>query len=225
MQPVEIPWTVFFDCGNSGKAICSLLVSVSLGQDRIRCFIAIPVDAGVLGIVRQLQSSLDDRLSSEIVQWTRPEQIHLTLKFFGNIPVSSVEDLSTALPQACQGVGPFNLRLANLGCFPNSRSPRILWIGLAGNLGALMELQSCVAQQMKAFSAHEDNHPFHPHLSIGRVKRAHQEMAGVIGKVIAEAGNPEPAEWTVGQVELIRSVLGSHGSTYSNLAVVSLAHR
>jgi 2'-5' RNA ligase len=216
---------VFFDCGNWGKEICSLLMSVSQGQERIRCFIAIPVDAGVLGIVQQLQCSLDDRLASDIVQWTRPAQIHLTLKFLGNVLASSVEDLITALRQACQGVGPFKLRLDTLGCFPSSRAPRIVWTGLAGDLGVLLELQGRIAQRMAAFSAHDDSHAFHPHLSIGRVKRAHQEMAGVIGKVIAEAGNPEPAEWTVGQVELVRSVLGSQGSTYSNLVVVSLAHR
>jgi RNA 2',3'-cyclic 3'-phosphodiesterase len=199
-------------------------MSVPQGQDRVRCFIAIPVDAGVLGIVRQLQSSLDARIASDIVQWTRPEQIHLTLKFLGNVPASSVEDLITALQQACQGVGPFELRLATLGCFPNNRSPRIVWAGLAGDLGALMELQDRVSQRTAAFSAREDNHAFHPHLSLGRVKRAHQEMAGVIGKAVAEAGNPAPAKWTVGGVNLIRSVLGSQGSTYNNLAVVSLAH-
>jgi RNA 2',3'-cyclic 3'-phosphodiesterase len=202
-----------------------LLMSVSQGQERIRCFIAIPVDPGVLGIVQQLQCSLDDRLASHIVQWTRPAQIHLTLKFLGNVLAASVEDLITALRQACQGVEPFKLRLDTLGCFPNTRAPRIVWTGLAGDLGALMELQGRIAQRMTAFSAHDDSHVFHPHLSIGRVKRAHQEMAGLLGKVIDEAGNPEPAEWTVGQVELVRSVLGSQGSTYSNLAVVSLAHR
>src|SRR5882672_8073474 len=131
----------FFDCGTGGKAICSLLMSVSQGQDKIRCFIALPVDAGVLGIVRHLQCTLGDRLASDIVKWTRPEQIHLTLKFLGNVPVSSMEDLMAALQQACQGVGPFNLRLATLGCFPNPRFPRIVWVGLAGDLGALMELQ------------------------------------------------------------------------------------
>jgi 2'-5' RNA ligase len=127
--------------------------------------------------------------------------------------------------QSCEGVGPFNLRLATLGCFPNSRAPRIVWAGLAGDLGALMELQGRIAQRMAAFSAHEDKHTFHPHLSIGRVKRTGHEMAGFLGKVIVEAGNPEQAEWTVGQVDLIHSVLGSQGSTYSNLAVVSLAQR
>jgi len=200
-------------------------MSVSQGQERIRCFIAIPVDAAVLGIVREVQCSFDDRLASDIVQWTRPAQIHLTLKFLGNVLASSVEDLITALRQACQGVGPFKLRLDTLGCFPNARAPRIVWAGLAGDLGTLMELQGRIAQRMTTFSAHDDSHAFHPHLSIGRVKRAHQEMAGLLGKMIAEAGNPEPAEWTVGQVELIRSVLGSQGSTYINLAVVSLAHR
>src|SRR5690348_1541389 len=110
----------FFDCGSWGKAICSFVMSVSLGQDRIRCFIAIPVDAGVLRIVRQLQGSLDDRLAADIVQWTRPKQIHLTLKFLGNVPVSPFEDLLSALQQSCQGVGPFKLRLATLGCFPKA---------------------------------------------------------------------------------------------------------
>ena len=104
---------------------------------------------------------------------------------------------------------------------PPGRPPEVS----SARLGTLMELQGRIAQRMTTFSAHDDSHAFHPHLSIGRVKRAHQEMAGLLGKVIAEAGNPEPAEWTVGQVELIRSVLGSQGSTYSNLAVVSLAHR
>jgi 2'-5' RNA ligase len=215
----------FFNCAIGGKTICSWLMSVSQSQDRIRCFIAIPVDPGVLEIVRQLQSSLDALPAGALVRWTRPEQVHLTLKFLGDVPVSSVEELISAVQQACEGVGPFNLRLANLGCFPNSRFPRIVWVGLAGDLGTLMKLQDRVSQRMAAFGAHEDNHPFHPHLSLGRVKRADREMASLLGKGIAEAENPEPVEWTVGQVELIRSVLGSHGSTYSNLTVVLLAAR
>jgi 2'-5' RNA ligase len=129
--------------------------------------------------------------------WARPEQIHLTLKFLGNVLVSCVENLITALQQACQGAGPFNLRLAKLGCFPNARSPRIVWVGLAGDLGALMELQGCVVQRMAAFSAHEDSQAFHPHLTIGRSNERVKKWPAS-RKVIAEAGNPEPAEWTVG---------------------------
>src|SRR5229473_1808380 len=96
----------------------------------IRAFIAINLPPTARARLAQLQRELQLTFVAGAVRWVRPEQIHLTLKFLGDVPEESLSDLETALRRACQASVPLELRADGLGCFPHPQNARVLWIGL-----------------------------------------------------------------------------------------------
>ena len=102
-----------------------------------RLFIALELPPNVLKAVAQAQTDLKRFIPSQAARWVRPESVHLTLKFLGDAPVGQVEDLKIALVEATAGHSGFELGIQGLGCFPNARRPRVLWLGITGDLKQL----------------------------------------------------------------------------------------
>ena len=96
----------------------------------VRAFIAIKLSSEVLDQVGRLQDRVRQDLPPGLVRWVRPEGIHLTLKFLGDVEQSRLSDIERALCGACTLHVPFGLRFGDLGCFPNSRRPRVVWVGI-----------------------------------------------------------------------------------------------
>ena len=118
----------------------------------------------------QFEHELAASFVAGAARWVRPEQIHLTLTFLGDVPEESLSDLETALRRACQSSAPLELRADGLGCFPHPRNARVLWIGLLGDLDRLEKLHARVVEQTRNWSAPDPARPFQPHLTIARVK-------------------------------------------------------
>src|SRR5690348_13546190 len=107
----------------------------------MRAFVAIPLPASLKGRVAAIQQRLDSRLGDHtLVRWTGPEQLHLTLRFYGDVPEAEIDELRAALRQATAGVRRFELSLTGLGGFPSLRRPSVLWLGLEGELETLRKL-------------------------------------------------------------------------------------
>ena len=191
-------------------------------QEKHRTFVAIPVDLRVQEALQRFQLALDSQLTTAALQWTPPRQIHLTMTFLGNVQTSSLDLVGSALEKSCQGVRPFKLRVAGLGCFPDFRKVRIIWVGLAGGIEPLCELQRHIAQRTNLLSEHREVRPFHPHLTIGRLKKAYSGRTNVLGEMIQEVKIPELGEWTVNEVDLMKSELTPGGSVYTSLRKISL---
>jgi RNA 2',3'-cyclic 3'-phosphodiesterase len=191
-------------------------------KEKHRTFVAIPVDLRVREALQRFQRALDNQLTTAALQWTPPQQIHLTMTFLGNVQTSSLDRLESALQESCRGVGPFKLRVEGLGCFPDFRTIRIIWVGLAGEIEALREVQRRVAESTTLFSDHREVRPFHPHLTIGRVKKTHLHRTNLLGKLIREIKMPELGEWTVNEIDLMKSELAPGGSVYTCLSKIPL---
>ncbi len=105
-------------------------------METLRTFIAIELDDALKAALRHAQEGLSGRIAARTVRWVHVEGIHLTLKFLGDTPVASVEGVKAAFARAAEEVGPFRLAAKGLGCFPNMRQPRVVWVGVEEPLGA-----------------------------------------------------------------------------------------
>lgn len=187
----------------------------------IRTFIAINLPAEVRQRLGQFQEQLRQAAPGQGVRWTGPDQIHLTLRFLGNVPEPELPRLSQALTQACQSAGPFELEAQGAGAFPDLNRPRILWVGLVGAVAALAQLQAAVLEATRGWGELEDR-PFHPHLTLGRVKTPEPRLLARLGAALQRASSLSFGQWQVHRVELMRSDLSPAGPRYTVLAEASL---
>ena len=154
----------------------------------------------------------------------RPEGIHLTLKFLGGIAPPMVEKVTQALEEACRGVKPFDLVLSHTGAFPNAERPRVLWVGLSGDLGSLAELQTRVESRMQRLGFPAETRRFSPHVTLGRVRdNTRTPERRRIGEAFDRIEVEDVPSWRVETVNLMQSTLMPTGAVYTALAKTPLA--
>jgi len=192
--------------------------------ENIRSFIAIALDQPAVAALRQLQDALGRKPGTRAARWTAPVSIHLTLKFLGDVPADDIPVIAEALQECCSQHGPFRLILSGLGCFPDTRQPRIVWVGLQGETAALLTLQRDIEQVMGQLGYPPERRPFSPHLTIARVHQsAKRSELEALGQVVERAAVGELAALKVEVVRLIRSDLRPEGPIYTDLATLPLA--
>jgi len=150
------------------------------------------------------------------ISWARPAGIHLTLKFFGNISEGDIPRISAAVEPVTARFAPLNLEARRLGLFPDSRRPRVLWLGLSGDLDALKALQEEVDRELTLFGFHREDRPFRAHLTLARIKSA-RGLSG-LDRVMNKAEAFEAGRFQSDGLTLFRSRLTPRGAVYSKLA-------
>ena len=130
----------------------------------IRAFIAIELPAD---IKKDLSKILDNLKPGreKIVKWINPNSIHLTLKFLGNIPETKIVDITQSITQASALTYQFELELQGLGAFPNIRSPRVVWVGVSGDIPSVVSLQRKVDQSLVPLGFSPEKREFSPHMT------------------------------------------------------------
>jgi 2'-5' RNA ligase len=135
----------------------------------MRCFVAIdfpaPLNRSVDDVVRRLKPLSRD------VRWVTPGNLHLTLKFLGEVPETTIPAIASALKAVAESAEPFTLTVAGAGSFPNERRPNVLWAGIT-TPSLLLSLQSGVEDAMADLGFSKEQRCFTPHLTMGRVKGA-----------------------------------------------------
>ncbi|HKQ39448.1 MAG TPA: RNA 2',3'-cyclic phosphodiesterase [Verrucomicrobiae bacterium] len=174
-------------------------------NDSVRAFISVPVAAKVVLNIVDCQKELA-RGAGETVRWTPEEQIHLTLQFLGNIAAAEVQQLQTRLAPLARVL---RLRAQGIGAFPSIRRPRVIWVGLAGQIDELKQLQAAVDKA----TGHSEERDFHPHLTIGRVREGRQPKLAFDPWKDQHFG-----EWEVRELLLMQSKLSPKGAAHSVLA-------
>ncbi len=192
-------------------------------METIRAFVAIPLPPSLLDRLSILQRQLEKQVPPQSVRWVRGEGIHLTLKFLGDTPVEKLPFIKRALAAEAQHVPPFSFTAAGLGCFPRSRRPRVIWVGVEEPLGRLATLQSGIEEAMSGLGFKPEHRKFHPHLTLGRVQqRVSRRDRERIGEVITAAPVEVLAEVPADRFALIRSVLKPSGAEYTTLEEFTL---
>ena len=134
----------------------------------LRSFIAIKLPDEVQQAIARSTAGLQQALPKPLVRWVPPENMHLTLKFFGDVSPANLEQLAEALKAEAAAHPAFSISVGGLGAFPNPRRARILWIGLEAPAG-LPALQHALESAAARLGYAPEDRPFSPHLTIGRV--------------------------------------------------------
>jgi len=188
-----------------------------------RTFVAIELDEELREALGRLQGLLRQKVASGCLRWVRPEGIHLTLKFLGDTSPAQVEQVKDALALAAAGVPPFEFTVGGVGCFPNTRRPRVVWVGVHEPTGALKRLRDAVEAQVAPLGFPTESRPFSPHLTLGRVhRRASKSEVQELGAVIAASAVGNIDEMHVGEVCYIKSDLQPGGAVYTTLSCAEL---
>ena len=182
----------------------------------VRTFIAIELPQEVRAYLEDRQEDLA-RAGGD-VKWVRPDDIHLTLVFLGNVPVEEIAAVAAAVGGAAAGMEPIRLRAGGAGCFPLHGRPRVGWIGIEEPTGVLARLQAAVAEATARFAEKPERREYKAHLTIGRVRggRGAEELS----EAVAALADAEGPEFEAAEVVIFESVLAREGPTYMPLARV-----
>ncbi|GAB4157623.1 MAG: hypothetical protein Fur0021_26720 [Candidatus Promineifilaceae bacterium] len=136
----------------------------------MRAFIAITLPDGVRRRLGELSQALAALTPPRAVRWVSPDLLHLTVRFLGDTDVAKLPAIYAALDVLAAASPAFTLKLDQLGCFPNPRRPRVIWVGLQDEAGQAAALQQAVDQALIPLGWQPEGKPFQLHLTLGRVK-------------------------------------------------------
>jgi 2'-5' RNA ligase len=192
----------------------------------VRSFIAIELSEESRTELARLQSRLKEASPPKAIRWTDPKNVHLTLHFLGDLAEDQLENVSRTVSDAAAPHTPFSLSLSSLGCFPNLRRARIVWVGITGDTDRLVALQSDLGDRLKKGIGFEpESRTYSPHLTIGRVKKGLtqnplRELGQILEQQIPRVGRL--ATLPVDYIHFIRSDLKPDGPVYTSLAKAPL---
>jgi 2'-5' RNA ligase len=183
----------------------------------IRAFIAVDLDDPVIEKVCNVVEILKSRITE--IRWLRKENLHLTLKFLGNIAESQVEPITAALRHPLGLFSPCTISAKGLGVFPDFRRPKILWVGLTGD--QLVQLAAEIESALMPNGFTPENRAFTPHLTIGRWREGSRPTKN-LRQEIDSLNDFEFGACAVRQIVLFQSVLKPEGASYSELRTIQL---
>ena len=190
--------------------------------ERLRLFIAVRLPDEVKRRIEHAQRQLRGAVGETAVRWTPPEQLHLTLRFMGNVDAAKLEDLQARLVQSCATTGPLRLQARGIGFFPVRGLPRVVWVGIEDPEGKLPVLVSALERSTAAFSSEPAGKKFTGHITLGRVRTIGQGQARLLATEAATLGRGELGEWVAKEIDLMRSELSSTGAQHTRVATFPL---
>ncbi|MDQ1640258.1 MAG: 2,3-cyclic 3-phosphodiesterase [Pyrinomonadaceae bacterium] len=185
-----------------------------------RVFCAIELPSLVLEKISEQITRLRAAAPHSPASWSRPENVHLTLKFLGEIAPGRVGDLSQAAAAAVAGFAPFEILIKDTGSFPKHGTPRVFWIGIDDYSGKLARLQAKLDEECLRVGFAKDARPFNPHLTIARGRKP--QGARALAAAHKEMGFAS-TEVSVKELTVIRSELSSNGSNYTTISQHALS--
>lgn len=192
-------------------------------SDTLRLFVALELPPDVLRALVAVQRDLRTQFPGRAARWVRPEGIHLTLKFLGDVPSDQVADLGSALRAAAEGRAPFDLQAGGVGVYPNPKRARVVWAGVSGDLDALRNLKTAVEEHIAPLGYPTETRRFSPHLTLARAsRRATNAEKEALGALVESSDVGHLASWKAESVYLIRSQLKPGGAIYTPLAEAGL---
>ena len=191
-------------------------------RESLRLFVALELPAHFKEALEDIIGQVKGRgLPTE--RWGALEGIHLTLKFLGNVPSERFQEIVSGLEAALLDATPFTLALDRPGAFPNLRTPRVLWVGTSGELGALLALQQRVEACLEPLGFPREERRFSPHLTLARLgDRTSPAEHRLGGEALPAAMLPRTGPMMVEGVSLMKSTLLPSGAVHQRLAFFPL---
>ena len=180
-----------------------------------RVFCAIEIPENIRQRISQHAQHLHEALPDVQASWTKPDNIHLTLKFFGNISQQQALKASEAAARAVDGLGSFTIQVEGAGSFPPRGPAKVLWMGISDPTGKLVQLQQKFESECEQEGFPKEARAFHPHLTVARLRTTRGARAlAEQHKQLGFAGGMV----SVSSLILFRSELSSKGSTYTKIS-------
>jgi RNA 2',3'-cyclic 3'-phosphodiesterase len=182
-------------------------------DELIRTFIAVQFPDNIRDAILKLQ----DRLKAGVkgVKWVAPENIHLTLRFLGDLCPDDIFHVSEAVSASVKDMPVFGVSAKGIGAFPSLSRPRVLWIGLGGDVKSLRELALRISENLEVMGIEKEKRDFTGHLTIGRVKE--KVNPAQLVKFIKDVRDIETEFFHVDRVSIFKSQLTPSGSIYSRI--------
>lgn len=181
----------------------------------IRAFIALNLNKDVKEKISLLREKFKGMKGLKLVE---THNLHITMKFLGDIKTSQKPQIVEALKKACSGTGKLNVVTTRIGAFPNKNYPKVLWLGIEHNPG-IVKLHDNIENSLEALGFKRDKRKFHPHITLARNKNIRNK-----GKICREIENTKEyyINTTIEKVSLMKSVLKPTGPVYSIIEDIEL---
>ncbi len=196
-------------------------------MDSQRLFIAINAPSALLAALTTTQRRLQRKLAAFPLRWTRPDGIHLTLKFLGDTDPARIPEITDALSRVAAQHAPFELPVGGLGMFPNARRPNVLWVGLTDADHRLQHLAADVDKALARLGWQREKRSFNGHLTLARVKKqaGSRERRKLGEAVTALRGYEKLGALPVQTIHIMRSQLRPDGAIYTEVERVAITGR
>lgn len=195
-------------------------VMLALSGADLRCFLAVPVGEEVRNELARWQRQVRGQLPN--AKWVDPQNYHITIKFYGQLPPEAVDELAAALQKPLTDFSSFRTEISGFGAFPDWLHPRVMWAGVGEGADHLRELAGLVEAVSFGINVPADKRDYRPHLTIARF-RVPARGSDIPPQVMAARAR-HWGLYTTDQVRLMESKLTSNGAVYSPLYTFPLAH-
>lgn len=184
----------------------------------VRAFVAVELSEEV----RENAGRIADQLqqAGQGVKWVAPENMHLTLKFLGNVPEELLPRVSDALTDSTRNFGPIELTVGGVGSFPPKGKPRVIWLGVSGQTKRLTQVAGLIDTALETVGFTPENRPYSAHLTLGRIKGGRKKKGGGDTNwrlILPDYAGVEVGDLTVSEVVLFKSDLTPEGPIYTAL--------
>jgi 2'-5' RNA ligase len=183
-----------------------------------RSFFAVELSKEITAGVRMIQGGLRERMVG--VRWVRPEGIHLTLQFLGEVDPDRIEGIVSKAEKGTEAIGPFTIGIRGCGGFPNTKNPRVIWIGVDDPSGLLKKLQARVEEAMDGLGFAKEGRDYSPHLTLGRLHTG--KGKGTVAQALDDIRESNLGTMEVREICLFRSHLKPTGAEYTKLKTIPL---
>lgn len=186
----------------------------------IRTFIAIEIPDEIKGKIARFQKQV--AADEKSIRWVNVKNIHITLKFIGEIPESLVEKIVISIFEKPPQINTFEIGLKGTGAFPNLRRPRVVWVGITSGNEQLTKLVTYLEAQLTILGIPKENRKFKSHVTIGRIKN-NQKLKNP--EIFDNPDALDAGEFQAQKIVLMKSELKPSGAEYSVLAEQSLNNK
>lgn len=184
----------------------------------LRTFLAIELPESIRKRIGEVQREL--KSSRADVRWVSPQNIHLTLKFFGNIEESEIDPIAQSIEEPVRTTSPIFIMVRGMGAFPGLKNPKVIWVGLHDEGKVLVSLQKRLEGELEKIGFPSEGRPFHPHLTLGRM-RSNQGKDELV-KGMERHREEEFGNFQAERVILFKSDLKPEGPIYTALREIRL---
>lgn len=183
-----------------------------MGRLRIRTFIALALEAPIRRRIGKLQAELSEADSD--IKWTEPNNLHVTMLFLGEVDARELVDVCKAVRGIAQKREAFSLEVAGIGCFPNTRRPRTIWVGIGEGRDEVVRLHHELEDALIKLGAYRrEDREFTPHITLGRTRNG--EVAPALAAILPGQADWNAGRQTVAEIHVMGSELKPEGPEYT----------